>query len=223
MTRLSSLLQSVETVLLREGQEHLCVAIGVSYRLRGNDSASTLAITTLRTNLKAVCYTLCAFMMEYQLYFTFGPIGDDSRVNCLIRWPVPCTSHSHGIQLRGFWEAGCLRYLCCRKGCPWSCIPPCKWSCSRWSKACHTLASNQHYRSAGKDEIGFHFNSRPVVCKLTDFGESHSTYFQTNTVLVSKTARVDRGTADSILAPWSTCSRWRQRPGTYSSTDVIRH
>ena len=35
---------------------------------------------------------------------------------------------------------------------------------------------------------------RPVVSKVTDFGESQSAKVQTNTVLASKTRRVDRGT-----------------------------
>ena len=33
-------------------------------------------------SLKAVCYTPCAFMMEY-IYFTFTPFRDDSRVSSL--------------------------------------------------------------------------------------------------------------------------------------------
>ena len=38
------------------------------------------------------------------------------------------------------------------------------------------------------------YQSRPVACKLTDFGESRSLLIQTQTVLASKTNNVDRGT-----------------------------
>ena len=38
------------------------------------------------------------------------------------------------------------------------------------------------------------YQSRPVACKLTDFGESRSLLIQIQIVLVSKTNNVDRGT-----------------------------
>ena len=38
------------------------------------------------------------------------------------------------------------------------------------------------------------YQSRPVACKLTDFGESRSLLIQTQIVLVLKTNNVDRGT-----------------------------
>ena len=38
------------------------------------------------------------------------------------------------------------------------------------------------------------YQSRPVACKLTDFGESRSLLIQTQTVLASKTNNVTRGT-----------------------------
>ena len=62
-------------------------------------------------------------------------------------------------------------------------------------KPANVLVSNQHYSLLSKDQIASHFKLQPVVCKLTDFGESRSTNVQTKTVLASKTRRVDRGTA----------------------------
>ena len=61
-------------------------------------------------------------------------------------------------------------------------------------KPANILVSNQHYCFFNDTEITRQFSLRPVVCKLTDFGESRSKYLQTNTVLASKTGRVDRGT-----------------------------
>lgn len=57
------------------------------------------------------------------------------------------------------------------------------------------LVSNQHYSSLSQDQIKIHFSSRPIVCKLADFGESRSTSIQTNSVSSTNTKRLDRGTA----------------------------
>ena len=58
------------------------------------------------------------------------------------------------------------------------------------------LVSNQHYSSLCAEDREFElmYQSRPVACKLTDFGESRSLLIQTQTVLASKTNNVDRGT-----------------------------
>lgn len=57
------------------------------------------------------------------------------------------------------------------------------------------LVSNQHYCSlSDEDDILRQFQSRPIACKLTDFGESRSLLVQTQSLLASKTNDVDRGT-----------------------------
>lgn len=63
-------------------------------------------------------------------------------------------------------------------------------------KSANILVSNQHYSSLCAEDREFElmYQSRPVACKLTDFGESRSLLIQTKTVLVSKTNDVDRGT-----------------------------
>lgn len=60
-------------------------------------------------------------------------------------------------------------------------------------KPANILVSNQQHSLLNKDQIASHFKLWPVVCKLTDFKESQSTNVQTNTVLASKTRRVDWG------------------------------
>ena len=61
-------------------------------------------------------------------------------------------------------------------------------------KPSNVLVSNQHYSSLSKDQMEIHFSSRPIICKLADFGESRSTSIQTKSVYSTKTKRVDRGT-----------------------------
>ena len=60
----------------------------------------------------------------------------------------------------------------------------------------NVLVSNQHYYCQLFDhlEIETISSKMPIVCKLTDFGESRSQDIHTNTVLSSKTSRVSRGT-----------------------------
>ncbi len=62
-------------------------------------------------------------------------------------------------------------------------------------KPANILVSNQHYcqltNPAKIEEISCKI---PLICKLTDFGESRSQDIHTNTILYSKTNQVNRGT-----------------------------
>ena len=67
--------------------------------------------------------------------------------------------------------------------------------CHRDLKPANILVSNQHYCDLHADDITRAWSDSPVVCcKLTDFGESRSKEFQTNSLLTSQTSRVNRGT-----------------------------
>lgn len=62
-------------------------------------------------------------------------------------------------------------------------------------KPANILISNQHYCTLKDgDEIKRQYESRPVVCKLTDFGESRSILVRTQSLVASKTNNIDRGT-----------------------------
>ena len=62
-------------------------------------------------------------------------------------------------------------------------------------KPANILISNQHYCTLSDDnEISRQFESRPVACKLTDFGESRSLLVQTQSFVASRTSNIDRGT-----------------------------
>lgn len=141
-------------------------------------------------SLKAVCYRPCAFMMEY-VYFSFKPFGDDFRVSTLgdlllyIDSEYNCEGFEQLITLSAGEVVSGLGYL------------HANGVAHRDLKPANILVSNQHYcQSTNESEISRQLSLRPVVCKLSDFGESRSRYLQTNTVLASKTGRLDRGTVD---------------------------
>ena len=62
------------------------------------------------------------------------------------------------------------------------------------SRQIYILISNQHYCDLAIDDIEEAWERRPLVCKVADFGESRSSEIQTNSILQSKTNRVNRGT-----------------------------
>ena len=62
-------------------------------------------------------------------------------------------------------------------------------------KPANILISNQHYcLLSNENKILWQFESRPVACKLTDFGESRSLIVRTQSFVASRTNNVDRGT-----------------------------
>ena len=68
-------------------------------------------------------------------------------------------------------------------------------------KPANILVCNRHYNTlSDEQEIALQFQSRPIACKLTDFGESRSLLMQTQSVLASNTRNVDRGTV-MYMAP----------------------
>ena len=69
-------------------------------------------------------------------------------------------------------------------------------------KPANFLVSNQHYMHLLKEEVEYVWQEglHPIVCKLTDFGESRCSIIQTNTRLTSKVTKVDRG-SPAYMAP----------------------
>ena len=67
-------------------------------------------------------------------------------------------------------------------------------------KTANVLSSNRHNCDEDNDEILASFNREPIVCKLSDFGESRSEEVQTQLLCSTKTSNVDRGTP-SFMAP----------------------
>ena len=56
------------------------------------------------------------------------------------------------------------------------------------------MVTNQHYCDLTTSDQREGWEQHPLLCKVTDFGESRSTKIQTNSILESQTARVNRGT-----------------------------
>ena len=69
-------------------------------------------------------------------------------------------------------------------------------------KTSNVLVSNTHYSDKGlnNESLLAAFNIEPIVCKLTDFGESRSDEIQTQLVAEIRTDNVDRGTP-AFMAP----------------------
>jgi serine/threonine protein kinase len=61
-------------------------------------------------------------------------------------------------------------------------------------KPANILVSNQHYSQLGEDGLAKYWQSRPVVAKLTDFGESRARLVQTASLQVTRTSNIARGT-----------------------------
>ena len=144
--------------------------------------------------LLGVCHQPQAIMLEY-VYFDFELFGvDDLRVSSLSDFLL----HINDYNCKGFHDVinhaavemiQGLVYLH-KKG-----------IAHRDLKPANILVCNRHYNTlTDAQEIALQFQSRPIACKLTDFGESRSQLMQTQSVLASNTRNVDRGTV-MYMAP----------------------
>ena len=67
-------------------------------------------------------------------------------------------------------------------------------------KTSNILVSNLHYSDKDSESVLASFNVEPIICKLTDFGESRSQEIQTMLLGNTKTTNVARGTP-AFMAP----------------------
>ncbi len=147
--------------------------------------------------LKAICMrpNVNAMMLEF-VNFDFRGFGDDTQVNNLSDFLThvdennDCEGFTHLMPVIAEDIAKGLNYLH-EKG-----------IVHRDIKTANVLVSNQHYSALAPDEeeFGLEWNKKPIICKLSDFGEGRSREIQTRTVVCTKTTNVDRGTP-AYMAP----------------------
>ena len=136
---------------------------------------------------KGICTDQLSLLLEY-VYFDFSPFGCDIQAHSLAEFLLVCKQSScDGINVAVFTHAAFdlasgLKYLHQND------------IAHRDLKPANILVSNQHYHHLSDQQKKKQIISiKPLVCKLADFGESHSTDIQMQNILKSRTNCVDRG------------------------------
>ncbi len=127
---------------------------------------------------KAVCCQPPTMMLEY-VYFDFKPFGQDVHVSTLSDFLLKVNE----FQCEEFYELVNHAALEIIEGLGYL---HSQEIAHRDLKPSKILISNQHYaKLSDNQEIRQQFDSRPIACKLADFGESRSILIQTQSILAT--------------------------------------
>ena len=137
---------------------------------------------------KGICNNPFALILEY-VYFDFQPFGIESKVSSLAEF----LGVLEGSDCDGFVTPQVISTICKDVALGLKYLHD-KDVAHRDLKPANILVTNQHYCDLTTSAQREGWEQRPLLCKLTDFGESRSTKIQTNSILQSQTARVNRGT-----------------------------
>ena len=146
---------------------------------------------------RGVCKSPPALMMEY-VYFDFKPFQQDLKVSSLkefLQEIHSCDDFVHVMPVIASDVTRALQYL------------HDKDIVHRDLKPGNVLISNQHYCDIPENAMDENmWSTKPVICKLTDFGESRSELIQTQSLnLTKQNQNLSRGTpafmAPEILLP----------------------
>lgn len=124
-----------------------------------------------------------AFLMEY-VYFDFIHFGQDVKISSLKDFLV-CMDD---IDAKGFEHFPVIIATDITRGLAFL---HSKDIVHRDLKPANILVSNQHYTSENMSEV---WETRPIIAKITDFGESRATMIQTASLVHTKTSNISRGT-----------------------------
>ncbi|KXJ18326.1 High affinity nerve growth factor receptor, partial [Exaiptasia diaphana] len=149
-------------------------------------------------SFKGICTSPTAIMLEY-MFFDFKPFIDDGfRVSCLQDFLTTVDE----FDVVSSFEVQSQILLDVAKGLEYLHSLDCH---HRDLKTANVLVSNQHYCQLEGKELAEDFSKKPIVCKLTDFGESRSKDIQTLDIVSTRTSNVERGTP-AYMAPEILCN-----------------
>ena len=163
----------------------------------------------------AACSNPLAIMQEY-ISFRFHPFGDETSTSSLAQFLSHADSYydfDGFVHLQPLITRDIISGLSFLHG---------KDIVHRDMKPANILVGNQHLlRDAADDFLNrWQASEKPIVCKLTDFGESRSKLIQTQTLMSSRVSSMNRG-SPAFMAPEILLKEMRPSSATIDDLKVF--